>query len=123
MDNLDYRKLAETVADVMEARDKQHERNHPRGEVMSVGKVEDIVRRVVSEQIDKAITKTVSDTLISFGLDPQQRNEIQRDMLFIRDMRTLSADSKKHIVLAILGALVAGLVTAVWFYVKASGKA
>lgn len=121
-DNLDYQRLAETVADVIDRRQERRS-DQPNRDTMTTTKVEEIVRRVVSEQIDKAIAKTVADTLISFGLDPQQRGEIQRDMLFIRDMRMLSADSKKHIVLAILGALTAGVITAVWFYVKASGKA
>lgn len=118
-EDFNYNRLAETVADVLERR---HNRDHPPADAMTTARVEEVVRRVVSEQIDKAIQKTVADTLISFGLDPLQRSEIQRDFLFIRDMRVLSADSKKHIVLALVGAITLGIATAVWFYVKSTGK-
>lgn len=120
MDDREYDRLADMIADRL---GRQHNRDHPPADVMTTARVEEVVRRVVSEQIDKAIQKTVADTLISFGLDPLQRSEIQRDFLFIRDMRVLSADSKKHIVLALLGALTLGVCTAVWFYVKSTGKA
>ena len=119
-DPIDYDRLARSIDAVQSARE---DRNAAKHETMSTSKVEEIVRRVFDEKIDKAITKAVADTLISFNLDPAQRTEIQRDMLFIRDMRELSAGSKKHILFAIFTALTGGLCTAVWLYVKATGKA
>lgn len=119
MEDHEFSRLADMIATRL---DRAHTRDYPPGEAMTVGKVEDIVRRVVSGEIEKAIQKTVADTLISFGLDPQQRSEIQRDFLFIRDMRTVAADSRKHIFLAILTLAVSGIGTAIWFYVKSSGK-
>lgn len=117
-DIVDYGRLATVIADLMDRRDER--KSKP--EVLDSAKVEEIAKRAAKEAVDAAIPLAIAQTLVSFGLDPMQRSEIQRDFLFIRDMRTLSADSKKHIVLAVLGAITLGIVSAVWLYLRSTGK-
>lgn len=118
-DVVDYGRLADALAARLDRRDD----SRPRPEVLDAAKVEDIAKRAAKEAVETAVPLAIAQTLVSFGLDPLQRTEIQRDMLFIRDMRTLSADSKKHILFGVLSILTAGIVGAVWAYVKLTGKA
>lgn len=117
-DGIDYDRLAGTLSAVLERREKASPTNH-----IGATQVEEIARRAAKEAVEAAVPIAVASTLINFGLDPSDRQNIQRDMLFIRDMRTLSADSKKHILLAVLGILTTGVVSAVWLYLKSTGKA
>jgi hypothetical protein len=118
-EQFDYGRLVAELGSYFE----RQERAKPKPEPLDAAKVEEIARRAAKEAVEAAIPIAIASTLVSFGLDPLQRTEIQRDMLFIRDMRTLSADSKKHVVLAVLGSITLGIVTAVWVYLKSTGKA
>lgn len=84
--------------------------------------VDQTATRAAREAAADAAKTAVAQTLIGFGLDPNNRAEILKDMLFLSEMRSLSASSKRHVVLAILGILATGVATAVWAYLKAEGK-
>lgn len=116
---IDYGRLAVSLADVLDRREERK----PKPERLDATKVEDIARRAAKEAVEAAVPLAISQTLLSFGLNPLQAGDIQRDMIFIRDMRMLSADSKKHILLVILGSMTLGVVAAVWLYLKTTGKA
>jgi hypothetical protein len=118
-DEIDYDRLARALGKVLDNRDDAK----PKVEALGAVQVEEIARRAAKEAVEAAIPIAIASTLISFGLDPMQRGEIQRDFLFIRDMRTLSADSRKHILFAVLSAITLGIVSAVWLYLKSTGKA
>lgn len=118
-DDFDYARLARELGTFFDRR----EEHKPKGETLSAAGVEEIARRAAKEAVEAAIPIAIASTLVSFGLDPLQRSEIQRDFLFIRDMRTLSADSRKHILFAVLSAITLGIVSAVWLYLKSTGKA
>jgi hypothetical protein len=118
-DIVDYGRLAEALANTL---DRREQNRKPSPDYMDPAKVEEIARRAAKEAVEAAVPIAISSTLISFGLDPLQRTEIQRDFLFIRDMRTLSADSRRHIILAVFGAITTGVITAVWLYLKSTGK-
>lgn len=115
-DSIDYGRLAGEIANRIGSRDNQSDR-------LDAAKVEEIAKRSAEKAVEAAIPAAIAQTLVSFGLDPLQRTEIQRDFLFIRDMRTLSADSRKHVLFAVLTAITLGIVSAVWLYLKSTGKA
>lgn len=118
-DGIDYDRLAGALGSYLDRR----ERSKPSKQQLGAEQVEEIARRAAKEAVEAAVPIAVASTLLTFGLDPSDRQNIQRDMLFIRDMRTLSADSKKHILLAVLGLATTGVVSAVWLYLKSTGKA
>lgn len=92
----------------------------------SIRDVEAMVDRVATRAATDAATlaakEAVAHTLIGFGLDPNNRSEILKDMLFLSEMRSLSSASKKHIVLAVVGALTTAVIAAVVLYARAGGK-
>lgn len=105
-------KLADAIALALDAR----ERAKPA--VVDMKAVEELVKRTAVEAAEAAVTKT----LVSLGLDPTDRPALLRDFMFLRDMRTLSSDSKKHVLLALLAFVATGCVGALWLYAKGSGK-
>lgn len=92
----------------------------------------------VKEQIDKSVTAAVKDavrdsvkdaanlavaeTLMSFGLDPKNREQIHRNMIFLNDWRVMSGDMRKHIVFATLTVLIGAVLLAVWAGVRINVK-
>jgi hypothetical protein len=96
------------------------------GKAPNMGDIEKMVDRVATRAATDAAALAAKDavvqTLIGFGLDPTNRNEILKDMLFLSEMRSLSAASKKHIVLAVVGTLTTAIIAAVVLYAKAGGK-
>lgn len=116
-ESIDYGRLSREIASQLNKDEAK-----PNQKALSAIEVEDIASRAAREAVEKAVPLAISQTLLSFGLDPAQRLDIQRDMLFIRDMRTLSADSRKHVLLAVLSAITLGVVSAVWLYLKSTGK-
>ncbi len=87
-----------------------------------MAKIEEMVKRVAAESAATAATAAVTQTLISLGIDPAQRMDVIRDLMFLRDMRTLSSDSKKHVLLAVMAFVATGMVGALWIYAKSTGK-
>lgn len=116
-ESIDYGRLSREIAIAL-----SNSETKPKPHGLSAAEVEDIASRAAREAVEKAVPLAISATLLGFGLDPAQRLDIQRDMLFIRDMRTLSADSRKHVLLAVLSTLTLGVVSAVWLYLKSTGK-
>lgn len=115
-DDFDYGRLAREIGQIIGRRESATDS-------LDAAKVEEIAKRAAEKAVEAAVPAAIAQTLVSFGLDPLQRTEIQRDFLFIRDMRTLSADSRKHVLFAVLTAITLGIVSAVWLYLKSTGKA
>lgn len=94
---------------------------------ISMDQLEKAVDRAVEETaariIGPAVAKAVADSFATLGIDSSNRIEFMKDLIFLRDMRNLSSDSKKHVVLSILGLVTAAVVGGFFAYSKATGKA
>lgn len=92
----------------------------------TVDQIEKLVDKAVDEAVSKAmgpiVTRAVADTLGIFGIDANNKTDFMRDLIFLRDMRTLSSDSKKHVVLAVLAALTTAVLGGFFIYARAGGK-
>lgn len=84
--------------------------------------VEVVANRAAREAAAEAGKAAVAQTLIGFGLDPDNRAEIMKDFMFLSEMRSLSSASKRHVMLAVVGVLCTGVITAVVAYLKIGGK-
>ena len=114
-DDFDYDRLAEAL-------DKRERSKGQSFDRLDGARVSELAKQAAEQAIAVAVPIAVTQTLISFGLDPTDRINLQRDFIFIRDMRTLSGESKKHVLFAVLAALSLGVVSAVWLYLKSTGK-
>jgi len=58
---------------------------------------------------DKAAGKAVKTTLIALGIDADNPLEVQKDMQFARNFRTLSESAGRKTVLIVIGTAVIGV--------------
>lgn len=79
-------------------------------------------REMVKEAAVAAAEAAVTRTLIGFGLDPNNRMEVLKDLMFLNEMRTLSSASKRHIVLAVMGVITTAIMSGTFAYLKSTGK-
>ena len=84
--------------------------------------VQESVNRSVKDAVRDAAQLAVADALISFGLDPKDRSETMKDFSYLRDIRKLSGDTRKHVTFAFLTLLVGAIVFAIWAGIKYSVK-
>lgn len=70
------------------------------------------------EEVREIIKDTVTETLISLGIDAANPTEMQRDFQFVRSTRKSSESMKTKILMVILGAVMTGLVAAAWNGIK-----
>lgn len=76
--------------------------------------VEEITARMLKDTVREVALVAVNDTLTTFGLDPKDRIEIMKDFAYLREFRKLSADTRKHVLFAVLTAIVGGILVAIW---------
>lgn len=76
--------------------------------------------KVAIESAQLAATKAVTDTLTTLGLDPKDRDRIVRNFIFLDDIRGMWNSVVKNVILAVVGIITTGVVSAVWFAVKAA---
>lgn len=84
--------------------------------------VEETVSRSVKDAVRDAAQLAVADALISFGLDPKDRGETMKDFSYLRDIRKLSGDTRKHVIFAFLTLFCGAVIFALWAGIKYSVK-
>lgn len=74
-------------------------------------------------QVRKIIKESVAETLVSFGVNPKEPVELQKDFSFLREWRITTDTVKKRGLFTIIGMLVAGGLTLLWMGLQAALKA
>lgn len=75
---------------------------------------EEEIRKIARESAKEA----VRETLLTLGVDADEPLEVQKDMQHLRDWRNASATVKKQGLITAVGILTAGIIGAVWLYIK-----
>ena len=78
----------------------------------------EIATTVAKEAAKEAATLAVTETLQSFGLDTKDRRETMKDFIFLGEMRKTVADSRRQVLLTIVGMMGTGIVGALLVYAK-----
>lgn len=73
---------------------------------------------MTDDQIQRVVTLAVKETLTSVGLDCGHPTDMQKDMAFIRRMRTYSEQIGSKIVCVVVGAVVLFTIGGIWLAVK-----
>jgi hypothetical protein len=76
-------------------------------------------RRIHQDDIDAAVQKTVASTLISFGLDNEDRGELRADFQHLRRWRRTVEQAQSYTFKAVITVLATGFIGAVWLGIKA----
>ena len=87
------------------------------------------VREVVAEcllqaqpmrepEVRALVQETVRETLTALGVDQSNPLEVQRDLLWLRDLRQASASARAKAGAAVIGILLTAAAVAVWAGVK-----
>ena len=87
--------------------------------VVTYEDLESLIKQGVREGIHDAARQAVVDTLEGLGLDVTNPLDVQKKMLFLSEMYTLSEEAKKRTALAIFGTLLLVLFGAITLGVKA----
>ena len=61
---------------------------------------------------------SVNETLSSLGLQPDDPRAMQRDLQFLRELRETSESIRRKGLLALVGALIAATLAAIWAGIK-----
>ncbi|MCW1991136.1 hypothetical protein ABIE85_001860 [Bradyrhizobium diazoefficiens] len=91
---------------------------------------EDDIRKVVSavldaeaerrgKQLDDVVMKAVATILTSFGIEDDDRKELQADLLHLRKWRKSVEQAQSLTFRMVMTAIVGGLVGATWLGIKA----
>lgn len=93
---------------------------------MQAGDVKAIVAEVLAEQqrmhadtIDDVVLKTVVNLLTSFGFEEDERKELKKDFVHLRRSRISTEALQGLTFKVIVGTVVSGALTALWFGFKA----
>lgn len=68
---------------------------------------------MTQDELEDLIEKTVNQTLVKLGVDPEDPLEVQRDFKFVRDWRKSSEAVKRKALLAAVGIVVTGAIGAI----------
>lgn len=74
---------------------------------------------LTESQIRRIIKESVSETLVSFGINPKDPVELQKDFSFLREWRMTTDTAKKRGLLTVIGIIVAGGLSLLWLGFKA----
>lgn len=74
---------------------------------------------LTESQIRRIIKDSVHETLVSFGINPKDPVELQKDFSFLREWRVTTDTAKKRGLLTVVGIVVAGGLSLVWLGIKA----
>jgi hypothetical protein len=90
---------------------------------MTAEEIRDVVRQVLNderskEEVDEAVLRTVSAILSSFGIDHDERKEIQADFAHLRKWRKSVEAVERAGVKTVVAVLVTGLLGALWLGFK-----
>jgi len=75
-------------------------------------------RRLRDADIDAVVEKTVARTLISSGVDNEDRGELRADFQYLRRWRRNVEQAQSFTLKAVITVIVTGFVGAVWLGVK-----
>src|SRR5712672_1553349 len=75
-------------------------------------------QRIRHDDIDAVVQKTVASTLISFGVDNEDRGELRSDFQHLRRWRRSVEQAQSYTFKAVITIIVTGLVGAVWLGIK-----
>ena len=75
-------------------------------------------QRLHHSDIDTVILRTVATILTSFGIDEEDRKELQADFQHLRRWRKSVEQAQSYTFKAVITIIVTGLVGAVWLGVK-----
>lgn len=75
-------------------------------------------RILTTQEIEELAVKVANRVLITLGIDSEHPLEVQRDMQFARNLRTLAENAGRKTILTVVGAAVLGIlaliVRSVW---------
>ena len=77
-------------------------------------------QRIRHEDIDAVVQKTVARTLISFGVDNEDRGELRADFQHLRRWRRSVEQAQRYTFKAVITVIATGFGAAVWLGVKAT---
>lgn len=69
-------------------------------------------------QVRTIIKQSVHETLLSFGINPKEPVQLQKDFSFLREWRVTTDTVKKRGLFTMIGILVAGGLTLLWMGIK-----
>ncbi|MCA6106915.1 hypothetical protein J6497_06550 [Bradyrhizobium sp. CNPSo 4026] len=70
-----------------------------------------LIRR---EEIDAAVLKTVATTLMSFGIEQEDRQELRADLQYLRRWRRSVEQAQTYTLKAVITVIATALLAAVW---------
>jgi hypothetical protein len=92
---------------------------------MQQHEIESVVAAVLAEQqrlhnkeIDIVVLETISTILTSFGIEEQDRKELQADFRHLRKWRVSVESAQGLTFKVVVGTLVSGFIAAIWMGVK-----
>ncbi len=77
-------------------------------------------QRLRQEDIDAVVLKAVATTLISFGIEEDDRRELRADFQHLRRWRRSVEQAQSYTFKAVITVIVTGFVGAVWLGIKAT---
>lgn len=83
--------------------------------------VDSIARRTVEHLrpiMREAIEEAENNLLARMGVDPARLSDVQKDFAFMRSQRELKEAVVKQGILAVVGLMVVGIVTALGFWIR-----
>lgn len=93
---------------------------------LEVNDVQTVVAAVLAEQqrlhkdtIDDVVLKTVVNLLTSFGFEEDERKELKKDFIHLRRSRISTEALEGLTFKVVVGTVVSGALTAIWFGIKA----
>lgn len=94
---------------------------------MTPDKVRAVVQAVIEEEsvrlgaaLDEVVLKAVATTLTSFGIEEDDRKELQLDFIHLRKWRYSVEQAQSLTFKAVLTVIVTGAVGAIWLGIKAA---
>jgi hypothetical protein len=92
---------------------------------MTPQEVKAVVQEVLSEQriasradLDDAATKTIATILLSFGIDEDDRKEVQADFRHLRKWRKSVEQAQSYTFKTIVTVIIGGFLGALWLGIK-----
>lgn len=76
------------------------------------------LREELEIMLDRTIKKSVQETFCQLGMDVTKPTELQRDFMFLRDMRTTAESVRCKAIITGVGVIVVGTLAAFWLGFK-----
>lgn len=91
---------------------------------MTPNEIKEVIKEVLAEQrlnepdIDKIALKTIATILTSFGIEEEDRKELQADFRHLRRWRKSVEQTQTYAFKAIITVIVSGFIGALWLGIK-----